>query len=47
MDRLDPELRQILLEMRDLLRTIRQEILHLIELCRFDLSVSTKRGNDR
>jgi hypothetical protein len=47
MSRLDPELRQVLLEMRDLLKTIRQEIMHLIELCRFDLSVSTKRRNDR
>ena len=47
MSRIDPEMRVVLLEMRDLMKGIHHEIMHLVELCRFDLCISPKRKNDR
>lgn len=47
MSKCDVECRQVLFEMRDLLKGIDQKVLHLIELNRFDLCISPKRKNGR
>jgi len=46
MSSIDVESKEILLEMRDLLKQIDQKVLHLIELNRFDRCISPKDEND-